>query len=179
MKQLTIDWSGLEEAFEGGSMETDYYLDTETGQTLAVMYETRRELARIYDDRHDPDNAQSFDLPTILSQIGVSDWETEMLLAADLVERDFSSRFVKIPKIEGHEAYRVMEDFIFTVENERLARQLEEAIIGRGAFRRFKDVLSRNERERNRWFAFSYERTMQEIRDWLAAKEIEPLNDPD
>ena len=39
-----------------------------------------------------------------------------------------------IPKAESHEGYEDMEDFIATVEDERLAELLKVAINGKGAF---------------------------------------------
>ena len=51
-----------------------------------------------------------------------------------------------------------MEDFIATVEGERLAELLEVAIKGKGAFRRFKDVLLNYPEERVRWFEFKDDR---------------------
>jgi hypothetical protein len=64
-----------------------------------------------------------------------------MLLEADMVENDTNGRFVEIPSFDSYEAYGVMEAFIDTVTDDRLANQLQRAITGRGAFRRFKDVL--------------------------------------
>jgi len=60
-----------------------------------------------------------------------------------------------------------MEDFIATVEDEHLAELLEVAINGRGAFRRFKDVLLRYPEERERWFRFKDERMQERACEWL------------
>ena len=48
------------------------------------------------------------------------------------------------------------------------ADRLEIAISGRGAFRRFKDVLARWPGELDRWYAFSAERQRGRARAWLA-----------
>ncbi len=66
------------------------------------------------------------------------DEETEKL--KDRIEEEFDC-YERIPKAESHEGYQDMVDFITTVDNERLAELLEVAINGKGAFRRFKDVL--------------------------------------
>ena len=50
---------------------------------------------------------------------------------------------------------------------------LEVAIAGKGAFRRFKDVLVRAPAERERWFRFRDERVDGRIREWLADNDIE------
>ncbi|MGH9105114.1 MAG: UPF0158 family protein [Acidimicrobiales bacterium] len=54
-------------------------------------------------------------------------------------------------------AYRDMENFIETVSDEDRADRLSIAISGRGAFRRFKDILARWPGELERWYAFSDE----------------------
>jgi len=75
--------------------------------------------------------------------------------------------YERIPKAESHEGYEDMEDFIAIVEDEHLAELLEVAIEGKGAFRRFKDVLARHPRERERWFRFKNDRMWERAREWL------------
>lgn len=58
----------------------------------------------------------------------------------------------------SRDGYRDMELFIGTVRDPGRADRLEIAISGRGAFRRFKDVLARWPGELDRWYAFSAER---------------------
>lgn len=70
---------------------------------------------------------------------------------------------------EGSRAgYRDMERFIGTVSEPGRAARLDIAITGRGAFRRFKDVLARWPGELERWYAFSAERQHGRARAWLA-----------
>jgi len=61
-----------------------------------------------------------------------------------------------------------MERFIRTVRDPGRGDRLEIAISGRGAFRRFKDVLGRWPAELDRWYAFSAERQRGLARAWLA-----------
>jgi hypothetical protein len=67
----------------------------------------------------------------------------------------------------SREGYGDMEDFIVTVADDGQADRLSIAITGRGAFRRFKDVLSRWPEEFERWHAFSDERKRGRARSWL------------
>ena len=76
-------------------------------------------------------------------------------------------RYEQIPRAESHEGYKDMEDFIATIKDKHLAELLEVAINGRGAFRRFKDVLLRYPEERERWFQFKDERIEERARGWL------------
>jgi hypothetical protein len=52
---------------------------------------------------------------------------------------------------------------------------LVQAIDGKGAFRRFKDVLMSHGAERERWFAFRSERLRVFMEAWLAAHALKPV----
>ena len=67
------------------------------------------------------------------------------------------------------DGYRDMESFIGTIADPDSVDRLQIAIEGKGAFRRFKDVLSRWPNELERWSAFSEERQRGRARAWLAA----------
>jgi hypothetical protein len=71
-------------------------------------------------------------------------------------------------------AYGDMEDFIEALSDEDRADRLSIAISGRGAFRRFKDVLERRPGELEAWYAFSDERQRGRARAWLAAAGYSP-----
>jgi len=94
----------------------------------------------------------------------MDDEETRKL--KDQIEEELD-RYERIPRAESHEGYEDMEDFIATVKDDHLAELLEVAINGRGAFRRFKDVLLRYPEERERWFQFKDERMQERALEWL------------
>ena len=98
-----------------------------------------------------------FDLETgeILFMSDVKDEETEKL-RDDIDENP--DRYESIPKAESSEGYEDMEDFIATVEEEHLTQLLQVAINGKGAFRRFKDVLIGYPKQQEKWFQFKDER---------------------
>lgn len=66
--------------------------------------------------------------------------------------------------------YGDMEDFIDTRTDPDWADRLSIAIQGRGAFRRFKDVLARSPDELDEYFAFTEERQRGRARAWLAGE---------
>jgi hypothetical protein len=68
----------------------------------------------------------------------------------------------------SHEGYRDMENFNATVDEPGRADRLGLAIAGRGAFRRFKDTISRWPDEQERWYRFSDERRRGRGRQWLS-----------
>jgi len=76
-------------------------------------------------------------------------------------------RYEPIPKAESYEDYDDMVDFISTVEDEHLVELLEIAIDGKGAFRRFKDVLARYPEKKERWYRFKNERMKERAISWL------------
>ena len=175
MKKLPVDLEDLAMAFETERSIFDYFFDLETGETIMVTEETRAELEGLYELADEDDPEAEIDLPALLAQEGIEGWEAERLLEADRVEREFGVRMVRVPHTESRVGYRDMEAFIDTVEDARLANLLSYAIQGRGAFRRFKDVLLDHQPERQRWFAFQNRRMEQRVVEWLAAYEIEPI----
>ena len=64
--------------------------------------------------------------------------------------------------------YRDMELFIARLDDAEAADRLNIAINGRGAFRRFKDVLARWPHLFDRWSGFSEDRRRGTARAWLA-----------
>jgi len=84
----------------------------------------------------------------------------------DQVEEE-SDRYERIPEAESHEGYEDMVEFIATVKDEHLAELLEVAINGKGAFRRFKDVLLNYPEERESWFQFKDDRMEEKALEWL------------
>ena len=71
-----------------------------------------------------------------------------------------------------------MERFVGSVSDEGLRERLIISIDGKGAFRRFKDVLAEYPAERERWFGFHDERVRKAMREWLEDHDIEPTTAP-
>ena len=84
----------------------------------------------------------------------------------DKIDDNFD-RYELLPKVESYEGYEDMEDFISTVSDEHLAELLHVAVKGKGAFRRFKDVLEWYPEERERWFQFRDDKLKQRALEWL------------
>jgi hypothetical protein len=80
---------------------------------------------------------------------------------------------VRIEPVPSREQYRMMERFIATVINASLKDALQDSIVGKGAFRRFKDALGRFPDERKRWFTFREALLHRHILDWIKAAHIE------
>ncbi len=103
---------------------------------------------------------------------GIADPEMHSRIAAD-------NTYMRIESVSSREQYRWMERFIQMVENPPLRAALTQAIDGKGAFRRFKDVLMSHSHERERWFAFRSERLRVFMEAWLSAHSITPVARPE
>ncbi len=121
------------------------------------------------------DNAYYLDLDTggLLLISDYMDSEEVEELSRRLEEEP--ERYELLPKASSHEGYREMEEFIATVQDERLAELLEVAIDGKGAFRRFKDVLGRFPNDQERWFRFREQRAMERALEWLEEIGVRPI----
>lgn len=81
--------------------------------------------------------------------------------------------YLRVEPASSREQYRWMERFVTSVEDEPLRERLTIAIDGKGAFRRFKDVLLAYPAERERWFTYRSELLHWHIHNWLDEHGIE------
>ena len=102
---------------------------------------------------------------------GIADPQMHVRIAAD-------SNYLRIDPVSSREQYRWMERYIPMVEEAELTAKLTQAIDGKGAFRRFKDVLMSYGPERERWFAFRSERLRTFMEAWLSAHGLNPVARP-
>ena len=86
--------------------------------------------------------------------------------------------FLRVEPASSREQYRWMERFVGSVVDEPLRERLVISIDGKGAFRRFKDVLLAFPAERERWFSYRADLLHWHIRNWLASHEVAPTNEP-
>jgi len=102
---------------------------------------------------------------------GIADPEMHARIASD-------AAYLRIEPVSSREQYRWMERFIPMVDEPVLRGQLSQAIDGKGAFRRFKDVLIGFTQERERWFAFRSERLRVFMEAWLTAHALRAVPRP-
>ncbi|MGC4092609.1 MAG: UPF0158 family protein [Polyangiaceae bacterium] len=99
---------------------------------------------------------------------GIADPEMHTRIASD-------TTYMRVEPVSSREQYRWMERFIPMVEETGLREQLTSAIDGKGAFRRFKDVLMNFSAERERWFTFRSERLRVFMEAWLATHGLKAV----
>lgn len=98
-------------------------------------------------------------------------WSDEERVEQD---EDDEDRWLYVGHIGSSYGYEDMELFIDTVTDPTKADLLRVAITGKGAFRRFKDVLSRWPDERERYYLMSADRQLGRAREWLADQGFRP-----
>jgi hypothetical protein len=99
-------------------------------------------------------------------------WNHSMIEYADETgeeqpDFDDETRWLHVPADGPSEGYRDMQSFISTIADPSMADRLSIAIDGKGAFRRFRDLLQRWEDIEDDWYRFSDERRRGRARGWL------------
>lgn len=87
---------------------------------------------------------------------------------SEIIEEGFNEIYFRIPSKGSDEGYSDMADFIETLEDQKLQSTLMHILSGgKRIFRRFKDALSSNNREMERYYQFLEERNRIYVADWL------------
>jgi hypothetical protein len=146
---VPVNWDDLELAMTWRSDELEYFLDLRTGEVCQYR------LSAFASD------AEDFELTEDEADDGLAE-----------------GYLVRVERLESSVEYGWMAEFAASVRDARLRDLLEVALDGRGAFRRFKDVLAAYPRERERWFRFHDERVREAMREWLEEHDIEPTTEP-
>lgn len=148
-KRVPVNWDDLELALTWRSDELEYFLDLRSGE------------ARQYRLSVFANDAEDFDLSEDEADAGLAE-----------------GYLLRIEPLESSVEYGWMMEFAASVTNTRPRDRLEVALNGRGAFRRFEDVLAEYPAERGRWFRFRDERVRKAICEWLEDHDIEPTTAP-
>jgi hypothetical protein len=154
MRTLPIDLEFLGDMMESERDISAYYLDTQTGEIAVVSQDLLLE--------EPPDR----ELP---------EWQEEQLALARAILENTAERYVEVPQVETREAYDLMAQFAKTVTDPQLARELDIALAGRGAFSRFRYVLYGYADEKERWFAFKRAASIRRAREWVEELGITPV----
>ena len=127
-------------------------------------------------ERNSPDTDSYLDLATGRIVTNTSG-DPEAALNRQQVTENIRN-FLRVEPASSREQYRWMEKFVGSVTDEPLRERLIISIDGKGAFRRFKDVLLAYPAERERWFSYRAELLHWHIQQWLEQHEIHATNDP-
>jgi len=174
MKRLEVDFDEIQKAMEDVVRDTfDYFLDMETGEVMTFSEEIVREMkARLYDDEYD-EIADDIEYIEFDEEPEIPDWMTDEMEMVLEILLDDSGRYIRIPERGSYVAYQSINDFIGTVADPLLKEELSSALNGKGAFRKFKDVLVAFPRERKLWHGYNAKAMKKESIEWLKSLGIE------
>jgi len=92
-------------------------------------------------------------------------------------EIETGGEYIPIERISSHEAYQWMEDFVIEIvapKDDYVSEKLSIALMGKGAFRRFKDVLHRvGDEWVQAWYHWRDDRLNQAMKEWFASLPVE------
>jgi hypothetical protein len=177
VKKQKVNFDEVQKAMEDVSRDTfDYFLDMVTGEVIAFSEEILSDVkSRLYDSDSD-EIGDEIEYIEFDEEPDLPVWmEDEVELALEIL-LDEGGRYVRIPGREPAAAYKSMSEFIDTVEDKVLGEELSNALNGKGAFRRFKDVLIDFPKERKRWHGYNAKAMKKEIIGWLSSIGAEPVS---
>ena len=155
MKKLKVDVEDIAMIMDNQDrFGNQYYLDTETGETVVIPNELMSALQE----------GESCE--------GLPDWELQLLPQAREIFEG-SDRNEEIPTRPSYEGYNLMVEFTEGVLDQKIQRKLSIALNGKEAFSRFKNVLRDYPEVEKEWFQFKSKRDKKEVKDWLESIGIE------
>ena len=101
----------------------------------------------------DIENMEVVSLPEDQFLGGLCEEDEEL---SELIEEEWNIRFFGLPSQSDINEYSIMEHFIWSLPGGQIQDTLENAIRGRGAFRRFKDAINRYGIEQS-WYDYQDE----------------------
>jgi len=132
------------------------YINVKTGELFSLTHDEIRALENGTEDRvYGP-------------------WMTEEMLqkVREVLESD---DYIELPSSFDINDYQIMKRFCLSVKDEALRDELLDAIHRKGAFRRFRAIISRHDIEDD-WYRFRDEKLKEIAADFLEAHDI-PFTD--
>ena len=136
--------------------EWNCYFNKKTGEIVEIQ----REYLSIAEESEDDDEFTEYE-----------DWEQDAIREAVAVVENWGD-YVELPDKEEVNDYRIMENFCYSQEDNKLRDKQCDAIDGKGAFRRFREAISRHGIE-NEWDAYKHESLCEIVRQWCEFHEIQ------
>ena len=87
------------------------------------------------------------------------------------IKTDTSERFLRVPSGDTDVAWRDMQKFALSLNDEKMSEELLNTIQGSGAFGRFKNMIKKAG-IRQDWHKFRNRRVRRRVLDWLMAKDL-------
>ena len=143
------------EALEMESDSTTFWLDKDTGQVEMISEDVTAGM-------HLEDDGLVDEQP---------EWLRKAISKAQEIQNDSDEQFVQLPDKFDLNDYKIMEDFSRKYPNDRVSATLQQAIKGKGAFRRFNNLIYEFSLQ-EKWNQFKQQAYEQMAIDWLEENDI-------
>ncbi len=97
------------------------------------------------------------------------EWERNLILKAREIQS--TDHFIELPSKIDINSYEIMEQFCHEYPNRRISEKLSAVIKGKGAFRRFRDMID-DLGIQDEWNRFEHQQFEDLAVEWLEANEI-------
>ena len=81
-------------------------------------------------------------------------------------------KYIQIDPIPSYEGYKIMEDFIWKIENEKIRNHLSEIISKKKPFYNFKEAIFNYPEIREKWFEYHNNKIEEIALEWLRDNKI-------
>jgi hypothetical protein len=154
---MKVKITSIVEGIEFQSLESQSYLDLESGEVVLIADEEIR--AAEYDDE-------------VSNQ---ADWYKEAIAQA----KEFlgnQNRYIALPSKDDLGEYRIMENFVYSIPTEEQRDEMFSLIQGKGAFSRFRQGIERFILK-DKWYKFRDLEIAKFAEEWCQENDIEYEND--
>jgi hypothetical protein len=134
--------------------DTFTFINTNTGEVITLM---REEVGAAEDE-------------TPLENF--PDWQRENIKKATSIIEDEDGVYVGFTLRNDYNEYDIIQDFIGTLMDEDIREKMNEAIQGRGAFRRFKDGIIEHDVDKH-WYRYKESKIKELVIEWCKEHDIE------
>lgn len=146
-----VKLSDIVDAMDMTSDTMTHYLNKKTGEVIPISEE----------EMNAAENEESFeDFP---------EWQQDSIKTAQDILA--TNDYISLPSQFDIHEYDMMERFCLSVKDEKISDDLYGAIKGRGAFRRFKDMILEYGIEQD-WYQFRDSAYRKKAREWCKANSI-------
>ena len=127
------------------------YLDVKNSSIVYISSELIRLEEELIDDKSAAEELELFE-----------DYDNYKKILADK-----EHQFLEIEKSDPWASADDRKAFIDFIENENVKEKLRQAFSGKGAYRRFRAVLDKNDRYLEEWYEFQKNRQEARVKKWL------------
>jgi hypothetical protein len=152
LKAVTLNFEPIEQSMRDLARQTnDYYFSKTTGRVTVLSKSLVCFLTREGVDERD----------------ALPEWEARVIPIARQIIIEGSADFARIPEAFGQPEHGWMAQFSLEVKSMRLRQKIKQALRGRGACKRFQEILSEHPEEKKKWDAFRSRCWKEKIQSWL------------